>query len=118
MADFSKPTVADMVVGGADRNVGTNGSMQVVDWDTEDAHWRENHAQQAYATDDRSYDFYRQAYRYGYEASFTYGRRPWDDEVESDLARGWPQARADSPAEWGQVRDAVREAYARAGRSR
>jgi hypothetical protein len=116
MPDYTKPTVADMVIGNADMNMGTSGSMHLIDWGTEDAYWQENHQKQSYAAADRPYDFYRQAYRYGYEASFTYGRRSWDEEVESDLARGWPQARAESKAEWAQVCDAVKDAYTRAGR--
>lgn len=116
MADFTRDTIAGMASASPGINMGTTGNMQEIDWENEDAHWRENHSRQSYAVADRPYDFYRQAYKYGYEASFTYGRRPWDNEVEADLARGWPQARADSPAEWAQVRDAVREAYSRAGR--
>jgi hypothetical protein len=116
MTDFTKNTIADMAAERPDINMGTTGSMHEINWENEDVHWRENHARQPYAVADRPYDFYRQAYKYGYEASFVYGRRPWDNEVESDLARGWPQARAESTAEWEQVRGAVREAYSRAGR--
>jgi hypothetical protein len=116
MADFTRDTIAGMASASPGINMGTSGNMQEIDWENEDVHWREHHAAQPYATADRPYDFYRQAYKYGYESSFVYGRRPWDNEVEADLARGWPQARAESSAEWGQVRDAVREAYARAGR--
>ena len=114
MADFTKPTVADMVVGNADINVGTNGSMQVVDWGPEDdAHWLENHARQPWAVADRSYDFYRPAYKYGHQASVSSARRPWDDNVEAELERGWRDASGGSDAEWSQVRDAVRAAYER-----
>jgi hypothetical protein len=115
MTDFSKPTVADMVIGGADHNIGTSGTLHDIDWGTEDGYWQENHARQPYAKADQSYDAYRPAYKYGYAASRRL-RRPWDDAVEADLARGWPAARAECRAEWPDVRDAVRAAYSRAAR--
>ncbi|MEO7084676.1 MAG: hypothetical protein ABI442_11275 [Gemmatimonadaceae bacterium] len=59
MADFTKPTVGDMAMNGADHHFGIDGSMQLIDWDNKDAHWRENHAHQPYATADRPYDFYQ-----------------------------------------------------------
>jgi len=113
MADFTKSSIADMAAERPDINMGTSGSMHEINWENEDAYWRDNHAKQPYATADRSYDYYRQAYKYGCESAFMYGKRPWDAEVEADLARGWPQARADSTAEWDQVRAAVRDAYTR-----
>jgi hypothetical protein len=116
MADLSKRTVADMAMDGADLNMGTTGSMHEINWDTEDAYWQEHHALQPYATADRPYEFYRPAYRYGSESSAAHGRRPWDSDLEAKLEQGWSEARPDSAAEWGQVRDAVREGYTRSCR--
>lgn len=114
MADFTKRTVADMAEDRADINMGTTGALHEINWGTDDLHWREQYRQQPYATSDRPYEFYQPAYRYGCEASFTYGTLPWTDAVESELARGWPQARGESTASWDQVKGAVKDGWERA----
>jgi hypothetical protein len=111
VADFRKRTISDTAQDKADIDIGTSGSTHEANWGTEDAFWRDNYAHRPYTAADRGYEFYRPAYRYGCESSFTYGNRTWDDEVESDLARGWEQARGDSTSTWDQVKDAVRDAY-------
>ncbi len=111
MTDFTKPTVADMVIGGSDHNIGTSGTLHDIDWGSEDGYWHENHAKQPWATADRPYDYYRPAYKYGHEASVAHGRKPWDTELEAHLQQGWHTARADSAAEWHHVRDAVHAGY-------
>jgi hypothetical protein len=83
-------------------------------WATDDAYWRNNYQDRAYAMADRAYDAYRPAYRYGCEARFIYGGLPWDDEVEFELSLGWPQARGDSDLSWELARDAVRDGFERA----
>ena len=84
------------------------------DWAAHDEYWRDNYGERPYAKADRAYEYYQPAYKYGHESAFFYGGRPWDGEVEDDLARGWEQARGDSNCTWAEVRDAVRDAYERA----
>jgi hypothetical protein len=84
------------------------------DWRSHEAFWRESFGTRPYAPADRNYSDYRQAYKYGHEAAFIYGYRPWDEEVEHDLERGWEQARADSTLDWTQAKHAVRDAFERA----
>lgn len=113
MADFTKKTVADMAAANPGIDVGTNGSMQLIDWGPQDNYWRDNYGSRPYAKADRAYEHYQPAYKYGHESAFTYGGRPWDSEVESDLARGWDQARGVSTCTWDEARHAVRDAYER-----
>jgi hypothetical protein len=113
MADFTKRTVADMAAGNPGIDVGTSGSMQVVDWGPQDEYWRDNYGARPYVQADRSYDYYQPAYKYGHESAFFYGGRAWDTEVEDDLARGWEQARGASTCTWDEVKEAVHDAYDR-----
>lgn len=113
MADFNKPTVADMAAANPGTDAGTSGSVRIIDWGPQDEYWRDNYGSRPYALADRGYEYYQPAYKYGHESAFFYGGRPWDQEVEDDLARGWEQARGDSNCTWAESRDAVRDAYER-----
>ena len=114
MADFTKRTAADKTAANPATDAGTNGSMQPTDWDAHDEYWRDNYGARPYTKADRAYEYYQPAYKYGHESAFFYGGRAWDQEVESDLARGWEQARGTSTCTWDEVREAVRDAYERA----
>ena len=111
MADSSKRTVADMAAENPGIDAGTSGSMRVIDWGPQDEYWRDNYGTRPYTHADRSYEYYRPAYKSGHESAFFYGGRAWDQEVEDDLARGWEQARGDSNCTWDEVKGAVRDAY-------
>src|SRR5687768_7586688 len=45
------------------------------DWDTEDAYWQSAYPERKYARADRSYEYYRAAYRYGAERAMRWGGR-------------------------------------------
>ena len=82
-------------------------------WDAEDTFWKGNYSTRPYASKDRSYDFYRPAYQYGFQsASTTHKGRQWN-EVESDLERGWDRAKGTSKGMWADVKHAVRDAWDR-----
>ena len=118
MADFSKRTSTDGATDNLGADPGTSGRLRTADWGTQDAYWRDNYGGRPYIQADRHYEYYQPAYKYGHEAAFLYGSRPWDEEIEHDLARGWDQVKGDSDCEWRDVRDAVRDAYERSlGRS-
>jgi hypothetical protein len=97
----------------ADATTGSSGTRRSVDWGGQDAFWRDNYGARPYTQSDRAYEYYQPAYKYGHESAFFYGNRPWDQEVEDDLARGWDQARGESDCTWQEVKDAVRDAYER-----
>lgn len=54
---------------------------------------------------------YRSAYRYGTYARTMHPDRLWGDEIEAELARGWPLARGASTLSWEQSRAAVHDAW-------
>lgn len=113
MADFDKRTSADIAADNPGIDAGTTGRMRIVDWGDQDLYWRDNYGGRPYTQADRPYKYYQPAYKYGHEAAFTYGGRAWDDEIDHDLERGWEQARGESNCSWGEVREAVRDAYDR-----
>jgi hypothetical protein len=113
MADFTKKTIADMAADHPDINMGTTANMELVDWGPqEDDYWREAYASRPYALADRSYDYYRPAYRYGAESAARHRGREWH-EVESELESGWEHARGRSAAGWHEVKHAARDAWDR-----
>jgi len=112
MADFNKRGTSDKAADNSGIDAGTPG-MRIVKWDEQDLYWRDNYGGRPYTQADRAYEYYQPAYKYGHEAAFTYGGRAWDTEIDHDLERGWEQARGDSDCSWGEVHDAVRDAYDR-----
>ena len=112
MADFTKNSAADIVADNPGVNMGTTGSMREIDWGTEDAYWREQYATRPYARADRDYDHFQHAYRYGAEARTRHAGREWH-EVEPELETGWHAYRGDTQTKWGEIKDAVRDAFHR-----
>lgn len=79
----------------------------------EDAYWRENYRSRPYVAKDATYDAYRPAYQFGWEARNKYGDVTWES-AESNLETEW---RAANPAgtrlEWERARSATRDAWDR-----
>lgn len=64
-----------------------------------------------YREEGLTYADYRGAYRYGTRARMMHPDRLWDAEIEAELERGWPLARAGSTLTWKQSRAAVHDAW-------
>ena len=75
-----------------------------------DAFWRKSFAGRDYTDADRGYDYYRPAYRYGWESRDRHSGRTFD-EIEGELRSDWDQDAAGM--DWDQARAAVRDAYER-----
>ncbi|HEX5075652.1 MAG TPA: hypothetical protein VFW03_20745 [Gemmatimonadaceae bacterium] len=82
------------------------------DWETEDAYWQSAYPERPYARADRSYEYYRSAYRYGTERATQWQGREWAD-AERDLSDAWPTIGDATSLTWDDVRDAVRDAWDR-----
>jgi hypothetical protein len=80
------------------------------DWETEDAYWQSAYPERPYARADRSYEYYRAAYRFGAERAARWRGREWS-EVERDLRRDWSASDEGSAAMWEEMKDAVRDAW-------
>lgn len=75
-----------------------------------DIYWRRHFAERDYTDSDCGYEYYRPAYRYGWESR---GRHPDRDfeEVEPQLESAWDSDRMGLA--WGEARSAVRDAFER-----
>jgi hypothetical protein len=109
MADSTSPSANQTAASPAvsmESAVGTRGP----DWEIEDAYWQSAYPERPYARADRNYEYYRSAYRYGFDAAMRHERREWS-EVEHELRRRWAVDREGSDATWDEMKDAVRDAW-------
>ena len=77
-----------------------SGSM--LDWTTEEDYWRNNYSSRPYVGQNRDFDYWKPAYRYG----------RWD-EVESDLRTGWNNYEHRGSSTWEQIKHAVKDGWDR-----
>jgi hypothetical protein len=89
------------------------GAAEMVDPTVEEAYWRDHYATRPYVADDRTYEDYAPAYRYGVDSYNRHYRRGYL-EAETELAQGWDSAKGESRLGWDDARDAVRDAWDRA----
>ena len=103
--------VIGAAVGAVGGGLAGKGIAEMVDPTVEEAYWRETYAKEPYYAQSRDFDFYRPAYRTGYEGRVKYHGRSFD-EVEDDLRQDYinNNGRIDS---WNEVRDATRAAWNR-----
>lgn len=80
----------------------------------QDSYWRKSFAARKYTDPDRGYEYYRPAYRYGWEAGARKEDRQFDT-VEDDLRDGWERRRTGNEPDWDEARPAIRDAWHRAG---
>jgi hypothetical protein len=84
----------------------------MLDWTTEEDYWRTNYSNRPYIGQNRDFDYWKPAYRYGYESANRHHGRKWD-EVESDLRTGWDKYEHRGMSTWEQIKDAVRDGWNR-----
>jgi len=82
------------------------------DWPSEETQWRERWRSRPYVSADLGFEYYRPAYRYGYESAHRHRGSRWE-EVESDLRSGWERYEHRGQTAWESVKEAVRDAWNR-----
>ncbi len=105
-------TAIGAIVGAVAGGLGGDAIASSVNEAADHAHWRENYQNRPYVAAGSSYDDYGPAYEFGEHARRRSPSASFDD-VESDLAGGWGEARRSSKLEWEQARHAVRDAWER-----
>jgi len=116
MADVNrKESFGNQDLGGSRATGSTTGTTGATgttmgDWNTEEQWWRDNWSKRPYAKADRGYEFYRPAYRYGFESANRYQGRRWH-EVEADVRSGWDKFEHRSKSTWEDIKDAVRDVW-------
>ncbi|HEU4829997.1 MAG TPA: hypothetical protein VFT04_12455 [Gemmatimonadales bacterium] len=82
------------------------------DWNTEERWWRDNFSSRPYARSGKDFDYYRGAYRYGFENAGRSPNRTWD-EAEPELRSGWEKYEHRGQSTWEDIKDSVRDAWHR-----
>ena len=100
-------------IGGVAGGFAGKGIADMIDPEMEDSYWRENWSERSYIDGGFTYDQdYGPAYRYGVDSYMRYPERHYDD-IETDLAAGWHEARGESRLDWDRARAATRDAWQR-----
>jgi hypothetical protein len=106
--------VAGAVVGGVVGGMAGKAAAESINPTVETKHWSENYSSRPYAQTDTSYEEYAPAYQYGWEMFDKRGRQGQSfDSIESELSRGWNQAKGSSRLGWDKAKVATREAWDR-----
>src|ERR1041384_7874463 len=112
MADYER-TGADLPAVNLGASLVTSGP----DWEAEDAYWQSAYPERPYARADRTYEYYRSAYRFGAQRAMAWRDREWTS-AERDLERAWERLAEASSSAWADMKEAVRDAWDRVrGRS-
>lgn len=83
------------------------------EWGEHESYWRQNWHTRPYADADRDFDYYRPAYRYGYDAAHNNRIRDWE-ELHPQLQSGWGTQEYSGKTTWDSVKDAVEDGWRRA----
>ena len=107
-------TAIGAIVGAVAGGLVGKGAAEIVDPTADDAYWRANYAQRAYAANHAApWDDYAPAYRYGlHHYNRNVGRG--FDEVESEMGANWETVRGSSTLAWDVARYASQDAWERA----
>ncbi|MDB9513349.1 hypothetical protein PN499_19325 [Kamptonema animale CS-326] len=88
------------------------GAAESVNPTEEEAYWEENYNSRPYAEVDTDYEYYRPAYRTGYEGYSRYRTTGKSfDEIEGDLQRDYEKNRGKSNLSWEKAKYAARDAW-------
>lgn len=79
-------------------------------WEAEDAYWQSAYPERQYARADRSYEYYRTAYRFGAESAVRWRGLEWSD-VEAVVRSAWLAAEDGTRRAWDEMREAIRDAW-------
>jgi hypothetical protein len=106
--------VVGAAIGAVAGGLGGKAAAEAVNPTIEDAWWRDNYSGRPYAKPGESYETYRTAYEYGWQARMMHADADWS-EIEPNLAAGWPEARGESKLEWSDAGQAAKDAWDRVG---
>lgn len=104
---------AGAVIGAVAGAAAGKGVAEKLDPTVESQYWQQNYRTRSYITSGSKYEDYEPAYRYGWESASKpeFQNRKFED-VEEQLQREWP-AYDSTRSNWGDRREAVRDAYNR-----
>lgn len=106
--------VAGAVIGAVAGGIAGKATAEALNPTVEGKYWQDNYASRPYARTTLGYEQYAPAYRYGWESFGRNGNSKKSfDAAESDLSRGWNEAKGSSTLGWDQAKPAARDAWER-----
>ena len=103
-------TVVGAVVGAVAGAKAGGAIAEAVNPTTYEDHFRKTYSDSSYYVQDRDWNDYQPAYKYGYDTYGQHRGRRFED-VESELERDWNQAKAESKLAWHDAKGAVRDGW-------
>jgi len=107
--------VVGALVGGVAGAYGGKALAESIDPTVEHGYWQQEYKNRSYVEKGTSYDTYRPAYQYGWEARTSHPGKRFDD-VEADLAKGWQSTKTNANLGWDKAKHAARDAWDRTER--
>lgn len=106
---------ANVTSGTTTSNTGLNATVTPgsANWNNENTYWQSQYNTRPYYKDTNNYSVYEPAYRYGVEMYNRNPTRSFNDLSQSELERGWTQARGNSNLSWNEARSASQDSYMR-----
>jgi len=80
-------------------------------YDSSDRYYESRFADADYRDNAHNFGEYRNAYRYGAFARSAHPARAWDDDLETELGRGWDSVKGASSLGWEKSKAATRDAW-------
>jgi hypothetical protein len=103
---------AGAVIGGVAGGLAGKAVGEAVNPTVEDEYWRKSYSSRPYVDKSMSYDDYGPAYRYGWESHRAHKGGTFE-ACETDLGRGWDEAKGKSRLSWDRAKEATRDAWHR-----
>ena len=105
-------TAIGAAVGAVAGGLAGKGVAEMIDPTVEDEYWRDNYSTRPYVESGARYEDYGPAYRYGVQSYGRYRGKSFED-VDSDLMRGWEQAKGTSRLTWERAKRAAKDSWQR-----
>jgi uncharacterized protein YcfJ len=107
--------VVGAAVGAVAGGLGGKAAAESVNPSIEDAWWRDNYRNRAHAKPDVSYETYRPAYEFGWQARMMHPGSEWV-QIEPDLGKSWELDRqGKTKLHWDDAKHAAKDAWDRVG---
>ncbi|MCK6681418.1 MAG: hypothetical protein L6R30_03245 [Thermoanaerobaculia bacterium] len=91
---------------------------RAVDPASEADYWHVNYMTRPYYKEGWNFGDYEAAYRYGSEHALEQKETTFEEAETARLASGWAEARGKTPHTWEEIREAARDAWTHARRTR
>jgi hypothetical protein len=83
------------------------------EWSEHEKYWQENWHTRPYVSADLGFDYYKPAYRYGYDAHRIHRDKKYED-VRTELRAGWDTYQYRGKTAWESIEQAVQDGWRRA----